>query len=141
MKEEAGRLHRELHRRRSAVAKGAEELSRLKLLVGLGCERRRCHRCDLAICSLRRLLKAIGEVCVATAEPTEGSYQPLLEIAEVGTCEEARRKLKVLMLSHWKPKPCLIHEMRICDSHLGERGRLLCCHVQASRVSTRRCFG
>eukprot|EP00439_Symbiodinium_sp_Y106_P055146 s1431_g7.t1 len=83
MKEEAGRLHRELHRRRSAVAKGAEELSRLKLLVGLGCERRRCHRCDLAICSLRRLLKAIGEVCVATAESTEGSYQPLLEIAEI----------------------------------------------------------
>ncbi|CAE7520522.1 PDE9A [Symbiodinium sp. CCMP2592] len=83
MKEEAGRLHRELHRRQSAVAKGAEELSRLKLLVGLGCERRRCHRCDLSICSLRRLLKAIGEVCVATAESTEGSYQPLLEIAEI----------------------------------------------------------
>ncbi|CAE7249587.1 PDE9A, partial [Symbiodinium pilosum] len=82
MMEEADRLHRELRRRQSAAARGAEELSRLKLLVGLGSERRRCHRCDLAICSLRRLLRAVGEVCVVAAEPNEGS-QPLFEMAEI----------------------------------------------------------
>merc|ERR1712037_769055 len=43
-----------------------DEIARLRLLVGLGQEQRRCHRCDLGIAHLRQVLRALRTVLAAT---------------------------------------------------------------------------
>ncbi|CAL1168916.1 unnamed protein product [Cladocopium goreaui] len=69
-------------RRQDLLTKGTEELARLKLLISLGTDRRRCHRCDLAICSLRSLLSCLVQVCEAT-EVNEGDADLLAEMAKI----------------------------------------------------------
>ena len=49
-------------RREDVLIKAKDEMSRLKLLLSLGTERRRCHRCDLQICSLRNLLRCLVQL-------------------------------------------------------------------------------
>ncbi|CAJ1439750.1 unnamed protein product, partial [Effrenium voratum] len=79
--EDIAQLRSDARRRQGVLEQGTEELARLKLLISLGTDRRRCHRCDLAICSLRCLLRSLAQVFHALDMP---DWELLSEVAKAG---------------------------------------------------------
>ncbi|CAJ1372200.1 unnamed protein product [Effrenium voratum] len=80
--EDIAQLRSDARRRQGVLEQGTEELARLKLLISLGTDRRRCHRCDLAICSLRCLLRSLAQVFHALDMP---DWELLSEVAKILT--------------------------------------------------------
>merc|ERR1719456_1094919 len=58
-------LRLEVQEQRRLRTRRMDELARLRLLVALGTDKQRCHRCDLGVVNLQTLTHALKRICGA----------------------------------------------------------------------------